>query len=84
MHREQKTGKPGYQAKDRLEVEGAHGVWSTGVLGTTNGDSAIGQEPGRSLLDAILSVNNMFDAQERVISNRGSAGVDGMTVTSNA
>jgi RNA-directed DNA polymerase len=47
---------------------------------TTNGDSAIGQKPGGSLLDAVLDVNNMFRAQERVIANRGSPGIDGMTV----
>jgi len=78
--REQKTGEPGYQARDRVEPEGAHGVRSIGVLETINGDSAIGQEPGRNLLDAILSTKNMFDAQERVLSNRGSAGIDGMKV----
>jgi group II intron reverse transcriptase/maturase len=47
---------------------------------STNGDSAIGQKPGGSLLDAVLDVNNMFSAQERVIANRGSPGIDGMTV----
>jgi len=78
--REQKTGKPGYQAKDRLEVEGAHGVRSTGILETTNGDSANAHEGERSLLDAILNVNNMFDAVKRVVSNKGSAGIDGMKV----
>ena len=80
MQREQKTGKPGYHVGDRLEAEGTQGAQSTEIPKTTNGDSANGLEPGRNLLEAILDVNNMFDAQERVIKNRGSAGVDGMTV----
>jgi group II intron reverse transcriptase/maturase len=46
---------------------------------TANTDSAIGQEPGLGLLEAILDVGNMFRAQERVISNKGAAGIDGLT-----
>jgi len=63
-----------------METEGTQGVQSTEIRETTNGDSVNGREPGRNLLEAVLDVNNMFDAQERVISNRGSAGIDGMTV----
>jgi group II intron reverse transcriptase/maturase len=37
-------------------------------------------DPERNLLEAILNVDNMFDAHERVIANRGSAGIDGMTI----
>jgi group II intron reverse transcriptase/maturase len=70
----------GCRAKNRVEPEGTHGAHSAAGLETGNGDSVNGGNPGRSLLDAILSVDNMFDAQERVIANRGSAGIDGMTV----
>jgi group II intron reverse transcriptase/maturase len=80
VHREQKTGKPGYLAEDRMESEGPQGARSTEIRKTADGDSANGGNPERSLLEAILSVNNMFDAQERVTANRGSAGIDGMTV----
>ena len=53
---------------------------STEVRKTVNGDSAHGGTHGRDLLEAILNVNNMFKAYERVIANRGSVGIDGMTV----
>jgi group II intron reverse transcriptase/maturase len=76
----QKTGKPGYLSGDRVEPETTMGVRSTEVRKTANGDSANGLEPERNLLEVILSVSNMFDAQERVVANRGSAGIDGMTV----
>jgi len=80
VQREQKTGKPGWTVGARVEPEGTQGARSTGLFETTNGDSAHGVKPERSLLDAIVSVDNMFDAQERVVTNRGSAGIDGMTV----
>jgi group II intron reverse transcriptase/maturase len=73
-------GKPGCPGAGRAEPERTQGARSTVVHETTNGDSAIGQKPGGSLLDAVLEVNNMFSAQERVIANRGSPGIDGMTV----
>jgi len=80
VQREQNTGKLGWPAEDRVEPKEPQGVRSTGVHKTTNGDSEIAQEGGRSLLDAVLEYDNMFAAQERVIANRGSAGIDGMTV----
>jgi len=80
VRREQKTGEPGWTAEDRMESERKQGVRSTRIHNTTNGDSADGREPEQNLLEAILSVNNMFNAQERVTGNRGSAGIDGMTV----
>jgi group II intron reverse transcriptase/maturase len=63
-----------------VEPEEPQEVPSTEVRKTANGDSANGGNPERNLLEAILDVNNMFDAQERVTANRGSAGIDGMTV----
>ena len=80
MQREQKTGAPGYSVEDRLEAEETQGAQSIEEHKTTNGDSAIGCKPERNLLEAILGVDNMFNAQERVIANRGTAGIDGMTV----
>ena len=76
----QKTEQSGYLTEDREELERTQGAQSTGKLETENGDSASGGNPERSLLEAILDVNNMFDAHERVIANRGAAGIDGMTV----
>jgi group II intron reverse transcriptase/maturase len=80
MQGKQKTEKSGCSAEDRVEPEEPQGAHSIEVRKTATGDSAIGHTPKRNLLEAILSVDNMFDAHERVISNRGSAGIDGMTV----
>jgi len=86
MQGKQKTDKTDCPAGDRVEPEGTQGVQSiVHIRKTENGDSANGrglksEASERSLLEAILSVDNMFDASERVISNRGSAGTDGMTV----
>jgi group II intron reverse transcriptase/maturase len=63
-----------------VEPESTQGAHSTEVPKTANGDSANGSNPERNLLETILSVDNMFEAQERVIANRGSAGIDGMPV----
>ena len=80
MQGEQKTAKSGWSVEDREEPKEPQGVHSIVIPKTGNGDSANGVKPGRSLLEEVLNVNNMFDAQERVISNRGSAGIDGMKV----
>ena len=76
----QKTGRAGWPAEDREEPKEPQGAQSAEERKAANGDSANGLKPERSLLEAILDVNNMFDAQKRVIANRGSAGIDGMTV----
>jgi len=80
VREKQKTGRAGWSAEDRVEPKEPQGAQSTGERETANGDSANGGNPERSLLEAILDVENMFKAQERVIANRGSAGIDGMTV----
>ena len=80
MQRERKTEESGCPAESRLEAEETQGAQSIEVRKTANEDRASGRKPERSLLEAILNVNNMFEAQERVIANRGSAGIDGMTV----
>jgi group II intron reverse transcriptase/maturase len=80
MQRKQKTDKSGCSVEDRVEPKEPQRAHSIKLRKTATGDSAIGCESGRNLLEAILSLNNMFDAQERVVRNRGSAGIDGMTV----
>ena len=75
-----KRGEAGWPAGDSMEGEEPRGAQSTEARETENGDSVNGGNPERSLLEAILDVDNMFKAQERVIANRGSAGIDGMTV----
>jgi group II intron reverse transcriptase/maturase len=77
MWREQKT-KPGEldfgcPLGDRVEPEEPKGARSIGTPETTAVGSA-------ELLGKVLSVDNMFDACERVVRNGGAAGVDGMTV----
>ena len=80
MQGKQKTEKSGFPAVDRVEPKEPQEAQSIGIREAANGGSADGRKPERSLLEAVLDVNNMFDAQERVIANRGSAGIDGMTV----
>jgi hypothetical protein len=74
----QKTAEAGCLTEDRVEPEGTAGAWSIEARETGNGDSANGRKPERSLFEAILNVSNMFEAQERVIADRGTAGTDGM------
>jgi len=85
VRRKQKTEQSGCQLELQLEVGNPIEAHSTEVHKSANGDSAIepevrGRKSERSLLDAILDMDNMFDAHERVVKNRGSAGIDGMTV----
>ena len=72
----QKTKYLGSSAEDRVELEGkqrAHRKFSA----TTNGETS---EFQYGLLERILSINNVVSAMKRVIANKGSHGVDGMTV----
>jgi len=64
----------------KLEVGNPIEAQSIIIRETTNTDSANGVKPERNLLEEILNVDNMFKAQERVTSNKGAAGIDGMTV----
>ena len=80
MRREQKTGEPGWPAEDRVEPEDRQEAQSAELREAANGDSVSGRKPELSLLEQILGLDNMFDAMERVVRNRGSAGIDGMTV----
>jgi group II intron reverse transcriptase/maturase len=73
MCRKQKTAEAGYPMGGRVEPEAPQEVRSSGTPETTEGDSG-------ELLKQVLSVNNMFDACERVVRNGGAAGVDRMAV----
>ena len=80
MREKQKTERAGCRAEGRVEPEDPQEALSTEEHKAANGDKANGQEPERKLLKAILNVSNMYEAKERVRANRGSAGIDGMTV----
>jgi len=90
MHKERNPEQPIQRCMiERPEVSRGHSTVkgnvpcrgrTNGVREAVNGDNARGREPGGNLLEAIVDVNNMFKAQERVIANRGSAGIDGMAV----
>ena len=72
----QKTKYLGSSAEDRVELEDkqrAHRKFSA----TSNGGTG---EFQYGSLERILSTNNVVSAMKRVISNKGSHGVDGMTV----
>jgi group II intron reverse transcriptase/maturase len=84
MWRKQKTKQGeldfGCPRGDRVEPETTEGVRSIEVTETTERDRVNGQKPELNLLEQVLRLENMFTAQERVVSNRGSAGIDGMTI----
>lgn len=63
-----------------MEPERTSEALSTEIRKTANGDSVSGLKPGQTLLDQVLGLENRFTAQERVVRNRGSAGIDGMEV----
>lgn len=56
---------------------------SSAVSGAEVGTAADGQTKaeGLRLMDAVVERNNLWQAYERVMRNKGAAGVDGLTVT---
>ncbi len=72
----QKTKYLGSSAKDRVELEGKQRV-HRGFSATSRGETG---EFEHGSLERILSRQNLLLAMNRVISNKGSHGVDGMTV----
>ena len=74
MHRKQKTVKTDYSCKGRLEAESNMKVPSIVHTETAREESA------EKLLERILSRPNMAEAYKRVVKNRGSSGIDRMTV----
>jgi group II intron reverse transcriptase/maturase len=65
--------------KDRVEPESTQEVRSIDKSETTGGDGEVGREPD-GILEHVVTANNLFSAMERVIRNKGAAGIDGMTV----
>lgn len=72
----QKTKYLGSSAKDRVELEDKQRVHRE-FSATSNGETG---ELQYGSLERILSRENLFIAMDRVRSNKGSHGVDGMTV----
>ena len=72
----QKTKYLGSSAQDRVELENKQRVHRR-FSATSNGETS---EFGYGSLERILSRQNLLLAMQRVISNKGSHGVDGMTV----
>lgn len=68
----------GYLQEVRVEPEGNAGVRSTPAMSDTGGNG--GNEYADGLLEKILDRHNMNRAYKRVKANKGSHGVDGMTV----
>ena len=72
----QKTKYLGSSAEDRMEFEGKQRV-HRGFSATSKAETS---EFQYGSLERILSKRNLYSAMKRVISNKGSHGVDGMTV----
>ena len=72
----QKTKYLGSSAKDRVELEDRQRV-HRGFSATSKGETS---EFEYGSLERILSRDNLLTAMKRVISNKGSHGIDGMTV----
>lgn len=68
----------GYLCKDRVELESSTGAHSISFMCQDEGND--GNEYQDRLLEKILEPNNLNIAYKRVKENRGSHGVDGMSV----
>jgi group II intron reverse transcriptase/maturase len=77
--KEQKTPNGGYPCEVRLETGDITGVQQAETA-SLNGDDGVGMMHTSKLLEAVLERNNMTYAYERVVRNKGSYGIDGMTV----
>ena len=80
VRREQETEESGWSGVERVEPEKPQGAPSTAIPENGSGDSVNRRKSELSLADQVLELNNMYAAMERVVSNRGSAGIDGMKV----
>ena len=70
--------KEGYLHKDRVEPESSAGVHS--ISSMSENKESNGNEYGVGLLEKILEPGNLNRAYRKVRANKGSSGVDGMTV----
>jgi RNA-directed DNA polymerase len=73
-----KKNKEGYLQETRVELEGNAGVRS--ISTTSQNRETDGNEYPQGLLEKILDPDNLNLATRRVKANKGSHGVDGMTV----
>ena len=74
MQRKQNTQQWGYPCEDRREAEGNRGVLS---MPSRRDKTVCGED---NLLDRVLDKRNLYNAYKQVVSNKGAAGIDGMTV----
>lgn len=74
MQREQKTVRAGCPCEGMVEPESSKGVQSVAIRESEEKDGA------ENLLEKVLHRDNLNKAFKRVKSNKGAAGVDGMTV----
>ena len=65
--------------EDRLEAEGSGEVYSSPTMSEKEGDGATVEE-GLDMIEKILGADNMNAAYKQVKRNKGSHGIDGMTV----
>ena len=70
--------KEGYLQENRVELKGNVEVHSISSMSKERGDNANGY--GNDLLEKIISRDNLNNAYRRVKANKGSHGIDGMTV----
>jgi len=68
----------GCSREDRLEAEETGGAYSAMPMSEKGRDGA--KPEGNDLLEKILSADNLNEAYKKVKSNKGSHGIDGMTV----
>ena len=74
MQRKQNTQKWGYPCEDRREAEGNRGVLS---MPSRRSEIVCGE---CNLLSSVLGKRNLYNAYKQVFSNKGAAGIDGMSV----
>ena len=77
--KEQKTPKGGCPEEVRLETRGNPGAHQAEAASKCGSDD-VQLVQTSNLLEAILERDNMMRAYNRVVSNKGSHGIDGMTV----
>jgi group II intron reverse transcriptase/maturase len=78
MNRIQKTKNLDWLVEVELEIQGKQGVYS--ALSATSQPKAESEFDTENLLEKIVDKRNFFDAYKRVVANKGSHGIDGMSV----
>ena len=78
MNRIQKTKNLDWIVEVELETQGKQGVYS--ALSAMSQLKAESEFDTENLLEKIVDKRNFFDAYKRVVANKGSHGIDGMSV----